>query len=48
MIFEIKEEDFQLIMKAIVEKCGPEYELDEWNEYNKLKTILLFQYGMSK
>jgi len=48
VLFNISDEEFQLIIKAILDKCAPEWEVDNWNEYNKIKTSLLFQYGSQR
>jgi len=48
MIFNINEEDFQNIMKAIEEKCSLGFGIDKNNPYDVIKLRLLFQYGSQK
>ncbi len=48
MIFEIREEDFKVIMRMIEDKCSDGFGVEEDNIYDAIKTRLLFQYGLSK
>ena len=48
MIIELTEKEWIEVMKLVEQKCGPEWQMDKWNEFNDIKTKMLWQFGNQK
>jgi len=48
ILISLLEEDWVEVIKLVEQKSAPEYDIDNWNNFNKIKTQMLFQFGMGK
>jgi len=42
---ELTEEEWIKVIQLVEQKCGPAYDTEKWNEFNGIKTKMLFQFS---
>ena len=45
---QLTEEEWIKVIQLVENKCAPSFDMDNWNEFNDIKTKLLFQLGAQK
>jgi hypothetical protein len=48
MKIELTEKEWIEVIKLVEQNCGNEWNIGEWNEFNKIKTKMLWQFGEQK
>jgi len=48
IIMQLTEEEWIKVIQLVEQKSAPSFDLDNWNEFNGIKTKLLFQLGAQK
>ena len=48
IIIQLTEEEWIKVIQLVEQKCAPSFDTDNWNEFNGIKTKLLFQLGTQK
>jgi len=48
ILMQLTEEEWIKVIQLVENKCAPSFDMDNWNEFNDIKTKLLFQLGAQK